>query len=232
MRRALRRHLPFALFPAMRTAAIAVALVGLAGCGGKGGGGAFDGASVENSSGSSTQVSLTPKLASLLGLRSSATTADGKEEVSRIACPEVILLDGDAAKRVYASGEDNASLRYQVSINDAARECAREGDELAIKVGVRGKVLLGPVGSPGTFNVQLRVAIIDEAEKDEIFSKIYRTNVTIAPGQTEGVYTLISDVLKMEFRHEQADQDYSIKIALADGSASASAPAPRRKRGH
>lgn len=192
----------------------------LAACGGKGPASSFDSPSVQDV-GAESQNSFTPKLASLLGLKSASFDEHGnlRQNVVPIACPEIVLLEGDAAKRVYAGGEANNDLRYQISIDDAARECGRNGDKLEIRVGMRGKVLLGPKGNPGTFNVQGRVAIFDEGEKQEIFSKTYHATVTIPPGRTEGSYTLISDVLQMPFHTEQADQDYAVKIGVSDGSA-------------
>ena len=41
------------------------------------------------------------------------------------------------------------TMRYQVGIAQTARECAALGGVMTMKVGVQGRVLLGPAGGPG-----------------------------------------------------------------------------------
>src|ERR1700760_3245676 len=66
-----------------------------------------------------------------------------------INCPDVAVAEGGASLRV--GGADNASVRYQFSIGDTARQCDPAGPgEAAIKVGVAGQVVIGPAGSPGS----------------------------------------------------------------------------------
>ena len=48
------------------------------------------------------------------------------------------------------------NLRYQVTIGGTARECRMEGGLVSIKVGMEGRVILGPEGSAGSVDVPLR----------------------------------------------------------------------------
>ncbi len=71
-----------------------------------------------------------------------------------LVCPVVEVREGAAAHRVYAGGQSNANVRYQFSMGDIARECRVQGNQIVLKIGVEGRVLLGPAGSPGSFTVR------------------------------------------------------------------------------
>ena len=77
------------------------------------------------------------------------------------------------------------TTRYQVSIGQMARECAALGGMMTMKVGVEGRVLLGPAGSPGQVDIPLRMAVVREGPNPKtVLSKFYKVAVTIPPGQT------------------------------------------------
>ena len=50
-------------------------------------------------------------------------------------------------------------------MGEIARECRVAGNQLIIKIGVEGRVLLGPAGSPGTFTVPVTIAVRDEPRR-------------------------------------------------------------------
>ena len=65
-----------------------------------------------------------------------------------LQCPPVEIDEGGAAARV--GGPENASVRYQFAISQTARECAPLSDnQFTLKVGVSGRLLIGPAGKPG-----------------------------------------------------------------------------------
>jgi len=193
----------------------------LTGCGGSNGSiGSFDEVKSPN-------VNVTTQLASLLGIKNKTETANAAEPAIPLTCPQILVLDGNAAHRVYAGSEQtNEAVRYQYSIDDVARECAKQGDKLAIKVGVQGKVLLGPAGSPGSFNVPVKISVIQESNDAPIAVKSYQTNVTIPNGQTEGPYTIVSGLLTVPFVQEHTELDYSLRVAVDEKGDS---PAETRK---
>jgi len=102
-------------------------------------------------------------------------------------CPGLDIRPGAstlniAAKRDQATAGD---LRYQLSIGQTARECRVQGGAMSIKVGVQGRVLLGPFGTPGAVDIPLRYAVVREGpEPKVIVTKFKRLGATIAPGQT------------------------------------------------
>jgi hypothetical protein len=98
-----------------------------------------------------------------------------------------------AARATDATAGD---LRYQLSFGQTARECAVQGATLIIKVGVQGRVILGPMGSPGQVEVPLRYAVVREGPQPKtVVTKFKRIAVTIAPGQTHVQFVDIEEGL-------------------------------------
>ena len=53
------------------------------------------------------------------------------------------------------------ALRYQGNFVRAARECAVVGGQMVMKVGVQGRIIVGPAGGPGQVDVPLRIAVVE-----------------------------------------------------------------------
>jgi len=192
-------------------------VLGLAGCGGHLG--TFD-----------TPETGGSKLANLLGFKNNDAPAAPGAVVRHIFCPEVVVLDGTAASQTFAgTPSSSANLRYQYALDDTARECALDGDQLAIKIGVAGKVLLGPAGTPGSFSVPVRMAVLRERDNQPIVSKFYRAAVTVAAGETRADFTIVSEPLRVPFIQDHAENDYTIKVGIDEG-ASAEKPAAKHAK--
>ncbi|HXW71724.1 MAG TPA: hypothetical protein VEK34_09835 [Methylocella sp.] len=169
-------------------------------------------------------------LAMMLGFKNNDAPAAPGSQVRHIFCPQVLILEGTAASRAYAgTPQSNTNLRYQYSLTDTARECTLNGDDLAIKIGVAGKVLLGPAGAPGPFSVPVRMAILTERDNKPVTSKIYRATVNVAAGQTSADFTVVSDPLEVPFIKDHAEDDYTIKVGIDEGPEK---PAPKTDAKH
>jgi hypothetical protein len=150
-----------------------------------------------------------------------ARTAD----VTKLDCPEIEVLGGAAALRV--GGQENATVRYQYSMGDVARECSVDNGQINIKVGVEGRVLLGPAGGPGSFQVPVRIAIRREADQTAAVSKAYHIPASIAPGESQAKFSMVSDVMQVPYLRPRADDDYTIVVGFDE---KADAPQPKRKK--
>jgi hypothetical protein len=135
-----------------------------------------------------------------------------------IVCPEIQILDGTSADRLYAPGDEqsNATVRYQFSIDDVARDCQVSAGQVAMKVGVAGRVLLGPAGSPGDYPAPIRVAIVNVSDGSPVVSKLYQVPTGVADGQTEAPFTLVTDPLSVPAIDHFA-QNYTIKVGFDSG---------------
>lgn len=113
-------------------------------------------------------------------------------------CPSVSVRDGASTFAISANpAEESAmNLRYQAGLGLTARECKLNGQTLTMRVGVQGRVILGPAGGPGDIELPLRLAVIHEGpEPKTIVTKLNRVPVTIAPGDSNVAFTAIEEDL-------------------------------------
>jgi hypothetical protein len=204
---------------AMRLTAAGVAALALAGCGG-------GAASLEPGGGSSASSTLANILAFGRPNPPPAPAAADPNAI-RLICPDIEVPDGLAALR--AGGQAGGSVRYQYSLGETARECSLANNQIAIRVGVEGRVLIGPAGSTGSFSVPVRVAIQRNSDQKAETSKVYKVAVNVPAGETQGSFTLVTDPIYVPYKHEDATDDYSIVVGF-DGARQPAAPVQRRRR--
>lgn len=104
---------------------------------------------------------------------------------AEVDCPVVELQPGTAAYQLYVPGHqgDAFQLRYQARFGQFARECDVNGDQVTIRVGISGRLVLGPQGQSGTtLTLPVRVALLDFHDQPA-FSKLTPITVTIPPGK-------------------------------------------------
>ncbi|WP_131113167.1 hypothetical protein [Lichenihabitans psoromatis] len=150
----------------------------------------------------------------------------------KLECPNVEVLDGTASLRTYAGADQsNASVKYQYSLGDVVRECSHVGSNLVLKVGLEGRVLIGPAGTAGSFTAPIRIAIRNEKTQQVILSKFYRIPVTVPGGQSQGDFSLVSDPIAVQFVSAQAQEDYTVVVGFDEKGAGA-APIAKKSRRH
>lgn len=109
-------------------------------------------------------------------------------------CPTVQIRAGTESFRILPRGEDpetSDKVRYQASITTAARECNYVGQNLQMRVGVKGRVITGPAGGPGNITMPIRIAVTEGTET--IYSKLYRQAETISPGQSSTQFSFVDE---------------------------------------
>lgn len=195
--------------------AAALATAGCAGGGMPSFGGMFGSA---DAPAQTAQTAATPAVAVL--------NPDGS--VADLACPYVDVREGAAAHRVYAGGQGNANVRYQFSMGDIVRSCRLAGDQLIIKVGVEGKVLLGPAGAPSSFTVPVTVAVRREQGQQFINTRTYRVAASIPAGSSQTTFAMVSDEIAVPFVSAKSNEDYQVFVGFE--GAGAATTAERRRR--
>jgi hypothetical protein len=111
-------------------------------------------------------------------------------------CPNVDYRQGAATLSVNDSKAENPalSLKYQASFVKTARECDVRGDMVTMRVGVQGRVVVGPAGGPGTVTVPLRYALVREGiEPRTIWTKLFVLNVPVPNTQLNVPFTHIEE---------------------------------------
>ncbi len=146
-----------------------------------------------------------------------------------LQCPIVEVLDGTASYRTYAGAEQtNANVRYQFSMGEVARDCTRSGKDILLKVGVEGRVLLGPAGAPGSFTVPIRIAVRHDGDGKAVAAKFYQVPATIGAGESATTFQIVSDPIAVPFITAHADDDYTILVGF-DASTKVPAAGEARK---
>ena len=118
----------------------------------------------------------------------SKATAGPSAEPTDVDCPAVTIRAGASTLSVTANAREESAmdLRYQVSFGQMARECRLASNTVTMRVGVQGRVILGPAGGPGQVDVPIRFAVVREGpEPRPIATKFQKVNVAI-PADNNG----------------------------------------------
>lgn len=116
------------------------------------------------------------------GSEPAPTVSNGPTAESDLTCPPVTIRAGAATYAVGLPGKEAAGndLRYQVVIGRTARECNLNSGMITAHIGIQGRVIAGPAGAPGTVEVPIRVAVVqDGVSPKTVFTKAYRTAVNM-----------------------------------------------------
>lgn len=110
-------------------------------------------------------------------------------------CPPIKVRLGGEALFYYGKGKvGNAKdLNYQAVIEKQSRNCVVSNGLITVKMGIVGRLLLGPAGNQTNVNVPVRFAV----ERDEVplFSERYEIPVTITPpNQSEEFVKVVENV--------------------------------------
>lgn len=168
-----------------------------------------------------------------------ATNASGSAmpgSLPDFECPSVSIRDGASTLSVSANpNEDGAlSMRYQVGIGTTARECRLNGSTVTMRVGMQGRVILGPAGAPGQIEVPVRMAVVHEGPSPKVIAtKLNRVNVIIPPGDGNVQFTMIEDDISFPMPRGGVIDEYIIYIGFDPQAVREPAPkrperAPRR----
>ena len=141
-------------------------------------------------------------------------------------CPEVRVPSGEAALRV--GGQESASVRHQFSVGRVARECGVAGNDLTIRVGVKGRVVLGPAGSPGNFSAPLSISVRQQKGDKILVGKVVNVGASIPAGTTGADFTIVTEPFAVPYTTEHAADDYEVVVGF--GKDAKPAPVEKRKR--
>jgi hypothetical protein len=158
-----------------------------------------------------------------------AAAAPGSVEID---CPVVEVRSGTSTLSVTGAGEGAAALRYQASLGRTARECSTNAGTLNMKVGVQGRVVLGPSGGPGQLDLPLRYAVVKEGpEPKTIISKLSRVAVTIPPEQGNVPFVHVEEALSVPLPPQTELDAYVIYIGFDPQGAKVQDKKPPPRRG-
>jgi hypothetical protein len=169
----------------------------------------------------------------------SSGSSTGQEKVAATApsgpdpnidCPSVTVRSGAATLAVNAPGAEPSAtnLRFQASVSQTARECAVIAGNMTMKVGIQGRVILGPAGTPGKVEVPMRLALVREGvEPRTIWTKLYRVPVNVPQGESNVPFVQVEEGMSFPVPGREDLEAYVVYVGF---DPSALAPQPEQKR--
>lgn len=128
-------------------------------------------------------------------------------------CPSVTVRDGTEAMRVYERGRegDPRHLRFQGTLGELARECIfrEDGQGVTIRYGIAGRLITGPAGGPGNYELPLRVAVM-RVGGEAVWSRLYRVPVTVQQGEGNVRFQHVAEDIQLELPAGDAFGNYVI----------------------
>lgn len=110
-------------------------------------------------------------------------------------CPPIRVRNGGEALFSYADNKvgDARALNFQAVIDKQSRNCVVSNGLITVKMGVVGRLMLGPTGQQRDFTLPLRFAV--ERDQQAIFSQKYEIPVQVTPpNQSEEFVKVVENV--------------------------------------
>lgn len=188
--------------------------------------------------GTSTSPSFSSRFSSMFANTKPGVTQPKSPTASapEIDCPGVDIRGGTSTLNISAKGADGTAgdLKYQLSLGQTARECHVQDGTLTIKVGVQGRVIVGPMGGPGQIEAPIRYAVVREGpEPRPIVTRFKRVPVIVPPEQSNLQFTDVVEGLSFPLPSHAELDAYVIYVGFDEiGDARAKQPkaAPKRQR--
>jgi hypothetical protein len=134
-----------------------------------------------------------------------------------VECPGVDIRTGASTLEVAAKSDQPTAgdLRYQLSFGQTARECLVQAGTMSIKVGVQGRVILGPMGAPGQINVPLRYAVVREGPQPKtVVTKFKRVAVAVPADQTHVQFVDVEEGLSFPLPPKSELEAYVVYVGF------------------
>ena len=147
--------------------------------------------------------SITDRFKSLFGGGKSDEAApsapgEGQSDTGGLTCPDVKVRAGASTYAVAAPGKQavGSEVRYQATITRTARDCNLNAGQITARVGIQGRVIVGPAGAPATVEIPLRVAVVQGGVNEKtITTTVVRTTVSMGEGLSVPFSVVAEDIV-------------------------------------
>lgn len=153
-----------------------------------------------------------------------------------VDCPFIDIRQGASTLTLPPPPPDGSNeamgLKYQGSFVRAARECAVNNGQMVMKVGIQGRIIVGPAGGPGHIDVPLRMAVVDTPSSGTkvITTKFIQIPVDI-PNDDGASFSHIEEGLTFPLPTPTSELDnYVVYIGFDQFTAQNTKPAPAAKK--
>jgi hypothetical protein len=170
----------FSRSPATAIAAVALVALAVSGC---------------SSTSSETADGGGSRLANLLAFNTSTPTTVNVDRQT-VYCPGVSVQPGTSAYQQFERGQEGSILavRYQASFGEIVRECVQQPNGVGVRVGISGRLMVGPKGTPGvTVDVPVRFVALDSEDRP-VISRVTRIQASIPQGASGVSFTHVEEL--------------------------------------
>jgi hypothetical protein len=152
---------------------------------------------------SASAQSITDRFKSLFGGGKSDEAApsapgESQSETGGLTCPDVKVRAGASTYAVAAPGKQavGSDVRYQATITRTARDCNLNAGQITARIGIQGRVIVGPAGAPASVEIPLRVAVVQGGVNEKtITTTVVRTTVSMGEGLSVPFSVVAEDVV-------------------------------------
>ncbi len=132
-------------------------------------------------------------------------------------CPPIKVRPGAEAIYYYGNGKvgNPNDLQYQAVIDKQSRNCVVSNGLITVKMGVVGRLMLGPAGNQTNVDLPLRFAV--ERDETPLFSEKYSIPTTITPPAQAGDFVKVVDNVQIPY---VAGDNITIWVGFDSGKSS------------
>ena len=95
-----------------------------------------------------------------------------------------------------ASNRSEATFAIQATISRTACDCNFEAARITARIGIQGRVIVGPAGAPASVEMPLRVAVVQGGVNEKtITTTVVRTTVSMGEGLSVPFSVVAEDVV-------------------------------------
>ncbi|HZY68365.1 MAG TPA: hypothetical protein VFE52_07240 [Devosia sp.] len=114
-------------------------------------------------------------------------------------CPPIKVRPGAEALYFYGKGQigNPRDLQYQAVIDKQSRNCVVSNGLITVKMGVVGRLMLGPSGGQSSVDLPLRFAV--ERDSAALFSEQYSIPVQLAGGRQAAEFVKVVENVQIPY---------------------------------
>src|SRR3569833_2076016 len=115
-------------------------------------------------------------------------------------CPPIKVRPGAEAIYYYGKGQVGypKDLQYQAVIDKQSRNCTVSNGLITVKMGVVGRLMLGPAGNQQSVNLPLRFAV-ERGDSTPLYSELYQIPVAVTPPAQAGDFVKVVDNVQIPY---------------------------------
>jgi len=115
-------------------------------------------------------------------------------------CPPIKVRPGAEALYFYGKGQvgNPRDLQYQAVIDKQSRNCVVSNGLITVKMGVVGRLMLGPSGNQQSVDLPLRFAVT-RGDNSPLYSELYQIPVAVTPPAQAGDFVKVVEGVQIPY---------------------------------